>query len=172
MKPSSSGIDIYAFEGRALFSWLIKFRTLSRISHVGLACEHNGEQYVLESLEGKGVRLVPFRVWVSWNGPITAYRVEGLTDEQRQTVIDTAMKRLGCEYASPRQFLRSFGMVTRAICRRLKVRSDLESQRFFCSELVAFCLRRAGVKFVGSPVDYSPADVIALPGVQKVLGGK
>lgn len=172
MKPSSSGVDIYAFEGRALFSRLIQFRTLSRISHVGLACEHDGEQYVLESLEGKGVRLVPFRVWVSWGGPITAYRVEGVTDEQRQIAIDVAMRRLGCEYASPKQFVRSFGMVTRALCRRLKVRRDLESQRFFCSEFVAYCLKRAGLHFKGLPVEMSPADVIALPGVQRVLGGK
>lgn len=169
MRPTKRGIDIVAFAGRRLWSHVIMLRSLSRASHVGILCEHDGVEYVIESLEGVGVRLVPFKRWKEWKGRISTYSIEGIFDEQRQAMIDEGMKLLGLQYASPWQFLRSFGFASRALMRRLGMRKDIETNRFFCSELVAHLIHKADIKLPKSPVEMTPGDVVSLPFVRPVV---
>jgi hypothetical protein len=165
MRPTSRGIDVVAFSGTRVWSRLIRLRSRSRYSHVGLVCEIDGDEYVLEALERKGVRLVPLSVWFTWSGSVTALRFDPdvVGDVDRQRIIDFAKARLGQEYASPWQFVRSWGLITRAVCRWLGVRVDLEATRWFCSELVAAALESADARLPKAPSEMTPGDVVNLP---------
>ena len=168
MKPSSRGIDIVAFSGTRVWSRIIRLRSQSRFSHVGIVCEINGDDWVIEALERKGVRLVPLRVWYQWGGEVTAFRLKDSSDDTRLRLIDFAAKRVGQEYASPWQFVRSFGFATRWLCRKIGVRKDLESDRWFCSELVAAALPHAGCWIGAEPSEMTPGDVCNLPCLERV----
>lgn len=165
MKPTSKGIDVVAFSGRRVWSRLIELRSWSRYSHVGIVCELDGDEWVIEALEGKGVRFVPLRVWYQWGGDVTAFRFDPAIfgSQERQAVIDFAKARIGCDYCSPWQFLRSFGFATRWLLRLLKVRVDLEAERWFCSELVAAAIEAHGPCGTYEPAEMTPGDVVALP---------
>lgn len=174
MRPSSRGIDIVAFSGRRVWSRVIELRSLSQFSHVGIVCEIDGDDWVIEALEGKGVRLVPLRCWMQWDGEFKAF---ALADPEsgipycgvlRQRVINFAAKRIGQEYASPLQLVRSFGFVTRWLCRVLRLRVDLEADRWFCSELVAAALYSAGLFIPRDAAQMAPGDVVRLPFLKEV----
>jgi hypothetical protein len=177
MKPSSRDIDIVAFSGTRVWSRIIRLRSQSRFSHVGIVCEINGDDWVIEALERKGVRLVPLRVWYQWNGDVTAFRLKtplggdasySWLQGRRREIINFAAQRIGQEYASPWQFFRSFGFATRWLCRKIGVRKDLESDRFFCSELVAESLKSAGFWIGLDPSEMTPGDICGLPCLERV----
>lgn len=170
MNPSSRGIDIVAFSGTRVWSRVIRLRSQSQYSHVGIICEINGDDWVIEALERKGVRLVPLRVWYQWNGDVTEFRLKSKSNDARQQLIDFAANRVGQEYASPWQFVRSFGFATRWLCRKIGVRKDLESDRWFCSELVAAALHHAGfwLGVDSVPSEMTPGDVCNLPCLERI----
>ena len=69
----------------------------------------------------------------------------------------------GERYASPWQFVRSFSVLTKWVCDRLKIKRDTNEKRFFCSEFVVNCLIAVGLDVEDDPARMSPADVIELP---------
>lgn len=170
MKPTRRGVDVIAYSGTSFWSRLIQFRSLSKISHVALVCEINDELWVIESLEGKGCRLVPLRAWAKWDGNVTAFRFKRdiVGDVKRQEIIDYAVSKVGCEYASPTQFIRSFGFLTRRLCKAIGINADTDRDRFFCSEHASDSMRHAGLKIPSTPEMMTPGDVCDLDYLEKV----
>ena len=160
--------DVLAFRGTAAFSRLIQWRTRARVSHVGFAVwlRHWDRLAVLEAMEPGGIRLHPLRQrlaageWVDW------YKLND-SRVHRATVVEAAFEHWGKRYASPWQFVRSWGVLSRWLGDRLGRDSDTNPERFFCSELVAHCLQRAGYAIDDpawkDPARMAPADVIELP---------
>lgn len=56
------------------------------------------------------------------------------------------------------------------IAKRLGVPPDHHAERYFCSELVAECLWRAGVRdeLLAIPARVSPGDFLELPGLHQM----
>lgn len=154
MKLASAPIrngDILLFEGRSLFARLIKLRTRSPFSHAGvalrIAADGTERLCILEALEPWGVRLYPLdryleqchrrgeRVhWYSLEAGINRDKVAGFT-----------LSQWGKRYASVWQFLVSWGRCTGLVRRLLGWTStDTNTERFFCSELVAGALNAGG----------------------------
>lgn len=136
--------DVLAFHRRGLWSALIRKWTESPISHVGFAFNLRGRVWVVEAQEGRGVQVVPLRTYVN-DTSVQVFWYE-LHAEQygldRRLIIDRALSHCGCRYSSPLQFLRSF--VTEEICDWLKIPANLDSSRFFCSDLLLNTLRDEG----------------------------
>lgn len=156
--------DVLLFSGRSLWSRCIRRWTRSRWSHVGLAmwlappCGM-ARLCVVESLEGEGVRVVPFTSWLAWRGEIKRL-TPPLDTELRCAALRFALHHWGCPYSSPLQFVRSFGAITTRVCRWLGLKKfDIEARRFFCSELVAGALHAAGCQLPKPPAAMTPADV-------------
>ena len=159
--------DVLAFRGTAAFSRLIQWRTRARVSHVGFAVwlPKWDRLAVLEAMEPGGVRLHPLRKriadgeWVDW------YKTDDAVD--RSALISAAFEHWGKRYASPWQFLRSWGWVSRLVVDKLNRPADTNPDRFFCSEFVAHCLKRAGYvcndPVWTEPAKMAPADVVELP---------
>ena len=165
--------DVLAFRGTRLFSRLIKLWTRSRVSHVGIACWMHGRLTVVEALEPGGVRVYPLSRyvgrgcevdWYQVDQPATDVMTHGALD--RQEIVAFALSKWGLRYASPWQFLRSWGWLSRMIAERRGLPADTNPERFFCSELALDALRAGGYQGEGyekPAAETSPADVIELP---------
>ena len=159
--------DLVFFSGRRPFSWLIRWMSRSRWSHVGIivyaADETTGiGAQVVESLEGKGVQLIRLAEWRRDHGEVSLGRVDLGTDIQRAAAT-RASKRRGCRYCSPWQFYRSFSWFWTWLHRLLGIKDDRDPQRYFCSELVAESFFYCGVCLPKSPACMYPGDVASLP---------
>tara|TARA_R100000656_G_scaffold66206_1_gene50268 strand:- start:116 stop:658 length:543 start_codon:yes stop_codon:yes gene_type:complete len=157
--------DVLAFRGKRWYSWLIKFRTLSRVSHVGVAIWFGDRLCCLEALEGSGVRLYPVSKYMECGDWVDWYE---LYDESisRKQLTDYALKSWGKRYASLWQFIRSWGIVCRRWFDKNLAPPDTNKDRFFCSEFVMSALREGGYSgegFERPPARTSPGDVVELP---------
>lgn len=158
--------DVLAFRACGFISALIRRVTCARVTHVGFLVTIRGRKCVLEAREFKGVRLVPLSIYTS----DSTCRVDWLRlkDEaysiSRWTVINEAFDHLGQRYASPWQFLRSWGLVSSTLADWLGWPADTDATRFFCSEFVLACLRRAGYAANGhfEPARTAPGDIVEL----------
>ena len=169
--------DVLAFRGTRLFSRLIKLWTRSRVSHVGVACWMHGRLTVIEALEPGGVRVYPLSRYVSRGHDVDWYQVNQPTTDvlshgalDRQKIVSFALSKWGLRYASPWQFFRSWGWLSRKIAERRGLPADTNPERFFCSELALDALRAGGYQGVGydkPSAETSPADVIELPCVRR-----
>ena len=157
--------DILAFRGNRCFSWLIKFRTLSRVSHVGIAIWFNNRLCCLEAMEGSGVRLFPVSKfiedgdWVDWYEPY---------DESvsRKQMVKYGLTCWGKRYASIWQFIRSWSIVCRRYFDKNLAAPDTNQERFFCSEVVMAEHKEGGYDGEGyerPPARTSPGDIVELP---------
>jgi len=165
--------DVLAFRGTRVFSKLIQFWTNARVSHVGFAVwlRQWDRLAVLEAMEPGGIRLYPLRKsitdgeWVDW------YRLDG-GKVHRATVVETAFTHWGKRYASPLQFLRSWGAICRRVGDFLGRKVDTDPDRFFCSELVAHCLAQAGYVCEDPawkvPARMAPQDIVELPVLRRM----
>jgi hypothetical protein len=84
----------------------------------------------------------------------------------RELVVAFALSKWGLRYASPWQFFRSWGWLSRWWANRRGLPADTNDARFFCSELVLDALRTGGYKGEGydkPAAQTSPGDVIELP---------
>ena len=161
--------DLLFFSGRRIWSRLIQWRTGSEWSHVGLFVRIDQMPFVLESLEGVGVRLVPLSVWLAWPGHI-GFATTSLEREQREHMLHCGLSLLGQRYAPPRQFVRSFSVLWSRLTRRWRLASDVAPDRWFCSELVAALIEQAGGDISDEPAHVSPGDLAADRKVCIVLG--
>jgi len=162
--------DVLAFRGTRWWSWLIRFFTQSRISHVGFAIWIHDRLCVMEALEGRGIRIFPVSKcledgeWIDW------YELHKPEDNKidRDTLVATALSHWGKQYAPWWQFVRTWGRWTRRYLDKKGVPLDVDPDRFFCSEFVLTCLRMSGYLGDGfaanlSPAAASPGDIIELP---------
>ncbi len=162
MRRAKTG-DLIFFSGRRPFSWLIRIRSLSRWSHVGIIVCPNVEgqdiePQIIESLEGVGVRTVSSNVWRQWRGRVAIGRIT-LPPKLREQLVDYAASKRGCRYASPWQFIRSFAVLTSRVLDLFRRPEDRDRERFFCSELAAEAMHSVGILLPKSPSKMKPADL-------------
>ena len=157
--------DVLAFGyvRNSFFSQLISLWTRSRISHVGIAIRFYGRLCVIEALEGRGVRVFPVSNLLREGRKIYWYQIRIPRSLRRFEMCQYGLSHWGERYASPWQFIRSFSVLTKWICDRLKIKRDTNEERFFCSEFVVNCLQAIDIDVDADPAEMSPADVIELP---------
>lgn len=166
--------DLCFFGGVKPHSRIIKMRSLSRFSHVGLFfwAVHALERrlYVVESVEPYGVRIYPFAKYLA------ECEADGCAVDWYQLLprhIDVShavrhcLDRVGNRYADPRQFIRSFLWTGDMIRRLFGLPVDTNRGRYFCSELIAEAYMAAGFKATNGipshPAQTTPGDVAHYP---------
>lgn len=154
--------DIVLYSGTRLWSRVIRAFSRSKWSHVGMVVRMNGDCWVIEALEGKGVRCVPFTCWLAWGGEI-GVGVSMLSDRQVDGMQHWLAYQIGKEYASAWQFVRSFGLVWSRLRKLFGVKVDADSNRFTCSELLASACFWNGLEIPKHAAKMTPGDVAALP---------
>lgn len=159
--------DVLAFHGKQFFSRIIQFRTLSRVSHVGLTYWLENRLCVLEAV-GTGIRLYPIDRYLEAGCEIHWHQL--LAKEykvNRQIVIEEALRHWGAPYAKWYQFIRSWGIVSRRLFKRWNTPTDVDPEGMFCSELVGHSLVRGGYNEANGhiivPAKTSPGDVVSWP---------
>lgn len=155
--------DLIFFSGRKPFSWMIRIRSFSRWSHVGIVVYPQVigepiEPQIIESLEGHGVRVVSANVWRAWHGRVALGPIV-LTNKLREELAAYAASKRGCRYASPWQFVRSFALLTSRIADLFRSPEDRDRTRYFCSELAAEAMQHIGMQLPKSPPKMKPADL-------------
>lgn len=158
--------DVLLFEGRAWYSWIIKIRTSSRISHAGFVIRLGGRLCCLEALEGQGVRLYPLTVYLAAGHKIRWHRLNAKRNGiDRRKVVEHALAQWGKRYATPLQFIRSWGYLGRWLGDLFRLPVDVDRDRMFCSELVLDSLQAGGYHPPEGmqPASTSPGDLVFLP---------
>lgn len=162
MRISRTG-DLIFFSGRRPFSWLIRIRSLSRWSHVGIVVNRQVigepiEPQIIESLEGVGVRVVSSNEWRKWNGHVALGYLR-LPPVLREQLADYAASKRGCRYASPWQFVRSFTLLISRLLDLFRRPADRDRSRYFCSELAAEAMQSVGMSLPKEPSKLKPANL-------------
>jgi hypothetical protein len=166
--------DVLLFRGSLLQSRFIQRWTRSVYSHVGLALWIRADGVkrltVIEAMEGRGVRLFPLSEYLARGDYVDWFAITE-ADIRREKVVAWAMARLGRDYASAWQLLRSFGFVTKRIANRLGLPTKVDHDRWFCSWFAAQALRAGGWVPAESdrlpPEQYTPGDIALFPCLQR-----
>lgn len=166
--------DVLLFRGSLLHSRIIQRWTRSVYSHVGLALwiRTDGVKrlMVIEAMEGRGVQLFPLSEYLQRGDHVDWFAITEKSI-QRDKVVAWAMARLGRDYASPWQFLRSFGFLTKRIANYLGLPTKVDHNRWFCSWFAAQALRAGGWVPPANerlpPELYTPGDIALFPCLQR-----
>jgi hypothetical protein len=159
--------DLLLFSGERWWSRIIRLRSQSKWSHVGIVVwvprkGEDGHPQIVEALEGHGVRVANIHWWRKWRGTVAVGYVN-LPEPARFKMADFASRQRGRLYASPRQFVRSFSLLWSRIAPLLGIRADNDVRRWFCSELAAAAFRFTGyVTTPKEPARMTPGDVASL----------
>lgn len=168
--------DMVGFKGVNKYAKLIGWNTLSDWSHFGVLVWvkfGDGEPTlcVIEAVIKYGVRLIALED-VLKDCKKTGERafwfvLDRSHDLNRPILVDYVRRQLGKRYASPYQMVYSFGWLTRLwrYLRGLPAR-DMDSDRFFCSELGAAGLQAIGISPRKIPAEMSPADLANEPAIK------
>lgn len=142
--------DLLFFRGRLLHSRFIQIWTRSVYSHVGVAVWIEvgpiRRLFVVEALEGKGVRLYPLSRYISDGADVDWFAVTDQTFDRKKAA-SWALAQVGLKYASPWQMLRSFGLITKWVCDSLGLPTKIDSDRWFCSCYAVRLLMAGEVQF-------------------------
>ena len=151
IKPEFKTGDLVLFEGKGLFSTLIKIKTLSKISHVGIILIENGEPVICESTtlsdlpdmdSGefiKGVQKHPLKERIEkydgkiWHAPILV----DLPNEKAMLNWLDVVHSKKVKYDWKQAFLSGFALK--------HIVSKENFSLLFCSELCFKALKKAGV---------------------------
>lgn len=120
--------DLLSWSGHSFFSKVIKIFTQSSMTHVGIAYKLGNRLFVIEAMEGKGVRLFPLsrRTPFFWIKPI-------IRDHLWNDMVErTAVERIGDKY--------SFKECLRAVLNK-KLKKDNYWQ---CAEFASYILSLMG----------------------------
>jgi hypothetical protein len=120
--------------------------------------------FILESTLHRGVSLYPLSLYLAeTDDPIHWFRLVNPLIF-RSEILSFGFSQLGRPYAAPRQFVWSFGPITRLLRRLFGWgQADIDPDGVFCSELVAESLQEAGIVLTKQPAEMSPTDVCRLP---------
>jgi len=148
-----TGDLFFLARSRTWFGRLIRLFSESRYSHVGcfvwgrMDCGER-ELYVIEALEGVGVRHYRFSLYLR-DAEREGFRIDHF--DHRDPNVDGArlarycLDRVGLPYASPWQFIRSFFWVGKVLLKTCGLPVNLDpGKRYFCSQLIAEALLAAG----------------------------
>lgn len=168
--------DILLIEGDTRLSAVIKFLTQSTWSHAALyvgatgkAKGRNGEPDVLlEAFSENGVVLSPLSKYEQFNTRIC--RPIGLTDQERGTIIDYALARVGMQYDNKQildlaRYLFPYPPVPVFLRRRLLAIGSGDPTRAICSTLIAEAF--ASVRYPILPESVEGAGYGIAPFVQR-----
>lgn len=120
--------DLLAWSGHSLFSRLIKLFTESSFTHVGIAYRTGNRLFVIEAMEGRGVRLFP----LSRRLPFFWIRPTIRKHEWNSIIEETAIKRIGERY--------SFTECARALFRK----ATKKDNKWQCAEFASYILSLIG----------------------------
>lgn len=152
--------DVLLFRGSFLHSRVIQRWTRSVYSHVGLALWISTDGVrrltVIEAREGSGVRLFPLSEYLARGDHVDWFAI---TEDSinREKVVGWAMARLGRDYASAWQLLRSFGFISKRLANWLGIPTKVDQERWFCSWFAAHALRDGG--WTPPPSDLIPPEL-------------
>lgn len=151
--------DVLLFEGRGLYSAVIRARTRSTITHAGIAVVYQapiGIDYkvrrrilVIEAHADGGVDVNSIEQSRKGSRRIWHYGLDESID--RDAVVAHALDQCGDAYAEPRQFVRSW-ILPRWIRDKLGLAPDSAVDRWHCSELVFSSLIAGGFQ-PSEPID-------------------
>jgi hypothetical protein len=140
--------DILLIEGNTKLSAVIKYLTQSTWSHAALCIDEPAEanesgiepNVLLEAGVDRGVELVPLSKYAYFNTRIC--RPVGLNDEERNSVIEHALARVGMLYDTKQildlaRYLFPYPPVPVFLRRRLLARGSGDPTRAICSTLIA-----------------------------------
>jgi hypothetical protein len=154
--------DLIFFSGKHWLSDLIRWRSKSGFSHVGLVVRlpEIDKVFLIESIISHGVRLIPFSgIYGDYFGDKKDYggrviwaRHNELSEIQAKELRDFALELLTRQYDS-KEYIRGFW---RMIVGRIRIYPD---RKLTCSELVFECFKKVGIK-----LDYEKGNLIS-PGV-------
>ena len=136
---------------------------------MGIVIRFNNQAWIVEALEGKGVRFVPFTAWLKWNGEIEHWETAALSHENAWSIAFWCLSKTGSEYAGVNQFVRSFSLVWSRLRKLFGVKLDTDSKRFFCSELIAAALKINGQSITKPAPRMTPGDIAQLCYWRKTL---
>lgn len=128
--------DVFLTANPARFSKIIRFFTRSKVSHAGMFLKIGERNFIVESLEGKGIRMM--LASVRFNEPFVHLRPRKIPSN----FMELALENLGGDYDLKGALLSVFR------------KSDKKS--FFCSEFVAYCLE---LDFEALDRDPTPIDI-------------
>jgi len=129
MRVFVAGYKGKGFGGRAI-TWF----TFGEYSHVSLVFENSGSLIEIESIQGKGVHAQPFDA----GGECDLFEVQA-TPGQIERIHAAAAELVGRKY----DWTGIWGFMRR--------RKRENPKKWFCSELVAHCLLRAGIEIQRMP---------------------
>ncbi len=162
IRPILKTGDLVFFSGYHWLSNLIRWRTKSGFSHVGMVVKLDeiDKVFLIESVLDHGVRIIPFSaVFKDYEGNQKGYdgRVilaanSFLTDEKRVILKEKSLDFLTRQY-DKKEYVRVFW---RMIVGKMRIYPD---RKFTCSELIYESYKAAGIK-----LDYEYGDSIS-PGV-------
>jgi hypothetical protein len=138
--------DVFTFSGPWLFSKLIRYWTKQEVSHAGLAVWINERLFILEAMDGIGLRFVPlshtFREYgqVFWQKNLTSGR----------QCLEWALNQWGVAYPGKFRFLSIMSP---------RLRGWIKPHGLHCAGLVAGALQEAGFDCPKEPEYTSPGDL-------------
>lgn len=166
LKIAKSG-DVIGTAGNTFFGHFIRFWTREPISHVGILSKvkFNGMEPMLctlESIEGAGVRLVPFHLYVKkyhWNTktPCRWYQLDSSINGPK--LVEECLRYWYDGYATNRQFVIIGIPLLQKIRRLLGKPIDVSKNRWHCAELLANAFKEVGYEIQKEPVLHTPWDI-------------
>jgi len=173
--------DLLLCSARDPFSRLIRWSTKTPWSHIAIAyrIESLDRVMVFEAVEKIGVRTVPLSTFISKTSDGTSpypgqillardQRFEGLDDKKKRAMYDFAFARLGDRFA-PGEILKiamrlMLGRMARKMPRMLGAKDE-----FICSEYIARCYAKAGLKIPWDGLGFiAPGDFALAPDVRAI----
>jgi len=163
------------------FSRLIRWSTRTPWSHIAIAYRITSldRVMVLEAVEKIGVRTVPLSTFISkTSSGVSPYpgqillardqRFEGLDDKKKRAMYDFAFARLGDRFAPGEITSIATRLVLGRIARKMP-RMLGPKDEFICSEYVARCYAKAGLKVPWDGLGFiAPGDFALAPDVQAI----
>jgi cell wall-associated NlpC family hydrolase len=143
--------DYGVVKTNGFFGWLIRLGTFSRWNHCFIYID---KDFIIGA-DPTGVKMSPLSNYknVAWN------QHEVLTEDQRKTIVDAAIKAVGVPYGFFTILLLTFRILGLKVLSNLSIVKKLaEKDGFICSELVEDCYAKAGVTLINKP------DYLVVPG--------
>lgn len=167
--PKIKNGDILLASGRYAFSWLIRFATKSKWSHVGVVfyIQDFDDWFVAESVESIGVRTVPLRKYFSnyrdgkpYRGRIRLARFSNLESFDEQKSLRFVGSQQGQNY-DWRENIKIAWQIVSGIQRAKK-----DDGIFNCAEFVEALFRAGGLKLPEKEALNTPKKIAAISSLQ------
>ena len=163
IRPNVKSGDLIFASGSFLASKIVQWKTKNAISHVGIVIRFDeiGRVFVLESIEEKGVRMIPLSKFLydymgddkPYKGRVLLARHKDLNIENFPKIVDFAANKLTYSYDN-KEYLQ-------ILWRLIRGHGKLDHNRAYtCSELVHDCFQAANIRLFYSKGFYiSPGDL-------------